>query len=582
MSALGPSKSRTRSSGSLDRRIAWAIFLLLSGVFCLFAGGHSYSSDEEGYFLQSQALIHGDYALVLTSDAARVTPIYPGRDGKPIANGGIGAPVAGLPGLAIGKAVATLVPARWDDVVERIFVGFTNSLITAAIAAVLFLCARLLGADRRQAVVLSLVFALGTMAWPHAKTLLLTEPLAALLVLTAVYFAFRATNERSLRWAGAAGAFSTLAGMARLSTMLFVIPIGAYVVLRASPPPKLRPAALAAAAFTAGATLGLILLALASWWRAGSPTDAGYTTVPLNGNTWEGLYGLLLSPGKSILLYAPVVAIALAALPFALRRRPAETTLLTTIAVVNLILFARFPSWHGDNAWGPRYLHITLPLMVLLVVPALSGRRWRRAVVIAGTVGVLVNSLGAMVYFNQYFVVAQRALHAPTVGDSAYLDPLHFDLQWSPIVGHAKLLYDSAAGTADDINSAPLRFPDTPATRLYWYFRPQVDTWWYWLVSMRAPRWLLLLGPGFMLCAAVGMRRLRQSLMETSSGVSSTTVLAAATVLSAVAGLFGGPLVLVTVWLFMILAPACLIAILLELSRDRSSRVDTTAAATTP
>ena len=117
--------------------------------------------------------------------------------------------------------------------------------------------------------------------------------------------------------------------------------------------------------------------------------------------------------------------------------------------------------------------------------------------------------------------------------------------------------------------------------RLYWYFRPQVDTWWNWLVSMRAPRWLLLLGPGFMLCAAVGMRRLRQSLMETSSGVSSTTVLAAATVLSGVAGLFGGPLVLATVWLFMILAPACLIAILLELSRNRSSRVDTTAAATT-
>ena len=569
---LRPGKTRSvRASPSSDRRIAWAIFLLLFGVFCLFAGGHSYSSDEEGYFLQSQALIHGDYSLVLTSDAPRVTPTYPGRDGKPIATGGIGAPVAGLPGLAIGKAVAALVPARWDDVVERLFVGFTNSLITAAIAAVLFLCARLLGADRRQAVVLSLVFALGTMAWPHAKTLLLTEPLAALLVLTAVYFAFRATAERSLRWAAAAGAFSTLAGMARLSTLLFVIPIGAYVVLRAFPPRKLRPAALATAAFTAGATVGLLLPAVANWWRAGSPTDAGYTTVPLNGDAWEGLYGLLLSPGKSIFLYAPVVAIAVAALPLALRRRPAETTLLTTIVAANLILFARFPSWHGDNAWGPRYLHITLPLMVLLVVPALSGHRWRQAVVIAGTIGVLVNSLGAMVYFNQYFVFAQRALHAPTVGDSAYLDPMHFDVQWSPIVGHVKLLDDSAAGTADDIQVVTRPFPETPTTRLYWYFRPQVDTWWYWLVSMRAPRWLLLLGPGFLLCAAIGMRRLRQSLAETRSGVSSSTVLAAAATLSAVVGLVGGPLVAATVWLFMILAPACLIAILLELARNRSS-----------
>ena len=566
----GQARSR-RSPLTSERRIAWAIFLLLFGIFGVFAGGHSYSSDEEGYFLQARSLLTGHYALTITSDAQKVTPTRPGRDDKPIATGGIGAPVAGLPGLAIGKAVATLVPPRRDDVVERLFVGFTNSLITAAIAAVLFLCACLLGADRRQAVVLSLVFALGTMAWPHAKTLLLTEPLAALLVLTAVYFAFRATSERSLRWAAAAGAFSTLAGLARLSTLLFVIPIGAYVVLRAFPPRNLRPAALTAASFTAGATAGLVLLAVAAWWRAGSPTDAGYTNVPLNGNAWEGLYGLLLSPGKSIFLYAPVVAVAVAALPLTLRRRPAETTLLATIVFANLILFARFPSWHGDNAWGPRYLQITLPLMVLLVAPALSGHHWRQAVVIAGTVGVLVNSLGAMVYFNQYFVVAQRELAAPAVGDPAYLDPMHFDVQWSPIVGHAKLLDDSAAGTADDINAAASRFPDTPATRLYWYFRPQVDTWWYWLVSMRAPRWLLLLGPGLLLCAADGMRRLRRSLLQTSSGMSSSTVFAAGATLAAVVGLAGGPLVSSAVWLFMILAPACLIAILLELSRSNSS-----------
>ena len=551
-----------------DRHVAWALFLLLFGVFALFAGGHSYSSDEEGYFLQSRALIAGDHGLTLTSDAQRVTPTSPGRDDEPIAVGGIGSSIAGLPGLAIGKAVALLVPARWDDVVERLFVGFTNSLITAAIAALLFLCARQLGADRRPGVMLALAYAVGTMAWPHAKTLLLTEPLAALLVLAAVHFALRATAERSLRLAGIAGVFSTVAGMARITTLLFVIPIGLYVVLRAHQPRCLRRAALATASFTAGAASGLALLAVTNWWRAGSLTSLGYADVPLDGNIWEGLYGLLLSPGKSLLLYAPVALVAFAAIPKSLRIRPPETALILSIVIANLMLFARFPSWHGDNAWGPRYLNITLPLMVLLIAPLLSELRWRKAVVVAGAVGVLVSSLGVMVYFNQYFVVVQRELAAPVVGDSAYLDPLHYSVKWSPLVGHAKLLDDSVAGTANDIRAVTRRFPDTSATRLYWYFRPQIDTWWYWVVSMRAPRWLLILAPAFLLCAAGGMRMLRRSLPGTSTGLRISTVLAGGTILAASSGLIAGPHTAMTVFLWLLLAPACLIAAFLEISPE--------------
>jgi hypothetical protein len=549
-----------------DRRIAIAIWLLLGAIFGIFAGGHSYSSDEEGYFLQSRALLHGEFAIAPHDDAQLVTPVATGRDGHLIAQGGLGSPVAGLPALAVGTLAAAAVPDRWDDMVERLFTGFTNSLITAAIAALLFLCARRLGAARRLSTVLALAFGLGTMAWPHSKTLLFTEPLAALLVLASVYFAFRSAQEHSYRLAAAAGLFATLAGMARINTLMFALPIGVFVAVRAfSPEHNLRRASRATAAFSGGAAAGLFGMAVTNLWRAGSATALGYSNVPLDGNLWEGLSGLVLSPGKGIVIYAPIVIVAMAALPIAISRRRSEVTLLTAICTANLILFARFPSWHGDSAWGPRYLNITLPLMVLLVAPALSGRRWQQATLVTAVAGILINSLGAMVYFNQNFAQVQRELSTAGVTDPVYLDAIHFTVRRSPVVGHAGLLDDSVRGTSRDIRSGSASYPGTSQKRLYSYFRPQIDTWWYWIRTWQAPAWLLLFLPGLLAGGALGWRRVCTLLGNRPAPY--VTALGAAAAGAGALSLIESPLTTAMVTLFVILAPLCLVAMVVTMSR---------------
>ena len=521
----------------------------------MFAGGHSFSTDEEGYFLQSRAILHGDYALTITGDAAPVTAAYPGRDGKPVGPGGIGAPLAGVPALAIGTAVATLTPDRWDDVVERLFAGFTNSLITAAIVAMLFLCARRMGVTRHAATLLALAFGLGSMAWPHAKTMLFTEPLAALLVLTAVYFALCAAESASWRLAAWSGGFAGLAGAARLSTLMFALPIGLYLLAKH----RSRAGVRMATGYAAGVAAGLAFIGLTNLWRTGSLFDTGYTNVPLDGSLWTGLHGFLFSTGKSIFIYAPFALVAVAALPLAFRRKPLETSLLGVIVGANLLLFARFPMWHGDHAWGPRYLNITLPLLALIVAPVLAERSWHRALVVAAVAGVAINSLGTFVGFNQYLVQLNREVAAPEPQSLRYLDEAHLTPSRSPIVGHTKLLDDNVAGTARGVNDG-IDFPSTPRTRLYSYFRPQIETWWYWVRSLRAPGWLLLLGVVPVVCVAFGARRLRSDLERTRIG--GTVVLLAA---AAVAGVFSlvGPGAQPLIWLFMALSTAGLAVLIL-------------------
>ena len=93
--------------------------------------------------------------------------------------------------------------------------------------------------------------------------------------------------------------------------------------------------------------------------RTGSPLQIGYPTgvtgTPLFAERiLVGLWGLFLSPGKSLLLYAPPLFIALAAAPRLLRHGARDwgwAALLTVGPVV--LLYARTTFWHGDWCWGP-------------------------------------------------------------------------------------------------------------------------------------------------------------------------------------------------------------------------------------
>ncbi len=224
--------------------------------------------------------------------------------------------------------------------------------------------------------------------------------------------------------------------------------------------------------------------------------------MPLDGSLAEGLYGLLLSPGKSLFLYAPIALVAVLALPVAVRRAPAETAMISAIALANLILFARFPFWHGDQAWGPRYLLITLPVVLLLIAPALSSVRWRRTAAATAAVGVASAALGVFVGANQYAALARERIGAGVDADGApaYWDETHFSVRHSPIIGHAELLPSAVRASAARLDGVDAsfgetgRFPDVPNLRFFWYHEPpQVDVWPYWIVVQGSPSALLLL-----------------------------------------------------------------------------------------
>jgi len=101
----------------------------------------------------------------------------------------------------------------------------------------------------------------------------------------------------------------------------------------------------------------LLLLAL-NWYRFGSPfldghgQDPAISIEPFRG----GIPGLLLSPGKGLLYYAPLCVFALFF---------QKDWKLWTPFVLSLIFHGMLHDWSGGTGWGPRFLFTTLPFLLL-------------------------------------------------------------------------------------------------------------------------------------------------------------------------------------------------------------------------
>jgi hypothetical protein len=194
--------------------------------------------------------------------------------------------------------------------------------------------------------------------------------------------------------------------------------------------------------FILGMAPGLTLLLWYNLARFGTPLASGYAseaglfTTPLA----EGLYGLLLSPGKSVLLFAPPLLLALPGAVALWRRGQQRVVLLCAgLFLSHLLLYATWGEWQGGGVWGPRFLlPVVAPLLVLgagvwpLVAltpqletgPGGAGQMARgSAILLLGLSGCIGNLGGVLLNFGTYVV-------APTPADKLY------SLTGSPLVGH--------------------------------------------------------------------------------------------------------------------------------------------------
>lgn len=299
----------------------------------------------------------------------------------------------------------------------------------AALAAVAFL--RLVRAlEPRASPLWAPAFLAGTFVWPYAADSYVEPWAAAALALGAAELLRGPSRPFARGLSGGAGALVA----ALLKPILWVLaPVFVFAALLADREgegvPKRAGGALAV---LVPGLAGILALNVALYGRA-TDFGYGYAGLPFDTPLTTGLYGLLASPGRGLLFYAPIAALA----PLALRRTGAAARVLCGLVPLTLVLVAaRWFAWHGASCWGPRLI---LPVLPLLAAPAvLLPRGLARAGLAAGAA---VNLLGVLVAPGAFLSYAEalrggRAEEWPAAGaDRAATVP-----RLSPLLGHAVLL----------------------------------------------------------------------------------------------------------------------------------------------
>ncbi|ABQ92339.1 hypothetical protein RoseRS_3992 [Roseiflexus sp. RS-1] len=435
-STFSPDTSRIAERAA-HRRTPLAAFLFLLALYLLTASGHLYSPDEEAMYYVTRGLAtRGDIAI--EGDDLVPMPLREGRDGRMVSPYGILPSLAALPFFALGALLAGGASVEVYEYLTRFTVSLLNAPVTAATGAVLFSCVVSLGYGRRAAWLAAGAFGVASLAWPYARTFF-SEPLAGLLLILAVERAYSASvrhNRRALLISGVATGLLLVTRIAALVAVPFLM---LYVAAATVSCPgasrgmveRLRVMAAHLGLWSLGLVPGVALVIGYNLARFGVPLASGYGdeasafTTPL----LTGLTGLLLSPGKSLFLYAPVAALALAGAPLLWQRWRLETALLLLLVIVHVVLYARWHAWDGGGVWGPRLLLPIVPLLAVLATPvferAAAGggigiRLIVSAILVFGTInalaGVLVNPA---IYLNMeiphrriYFEAAHSPLLA--------------------------------------------------------------------------------------------------------------------------------------------------------------------------
>jgi hypothetical protein len=229
----------------------------------------------------------------------------------------------------------------------------------------------------------------GQALWQHGGVIL--GSLAVLLL------EFRQARRASVPATLAQGAACAFLIACRLSSGLFVVALGLWVLARA---PR-RAVLLGAAAAVAYAPW-------AALYGSMYGTPFGPSTTQLAPSCWSanwlGVLGVLVSPSRGLLVYQPWLLLAAAlVLPAVYRRLPAGraaapagwAVFCAAAVVLHLLLISAWGCWSGGYCWGSRLASEAVPLCALLLLRPLAAL-WstpggRLMVVAVGVVAFLLH-----------------------------------------------------------------------------------------------------------------------------------------------------------------------------------------------
>jgi hypothetical protein len=432
MSATSQSPTRSAPPSKTPWPLIISFFLFLNFLFLITSTGRVHTIDEVSADYQAESLVrHGTTA----EPQAIASHWFYGeldRFGHPQSPYAPGQAVASIPWYLLGQFAAQHLPAipavAHDLVSDFVLTGSSAafSALAATLALIIFLR---LNISTGKSLAAAGMIALATPIASYSAWFF-SEPLGAALLIAAALALFAGPEDIAVTAGQGAGAGALLGAAIwvrpthALAALAFLIALFVRDRKRAFAP---------AVVLTAIVCFAGVAYLWRNIYLFGSPFEFGYPPAAEGGkalNTFHtplstGLFGYILSPGKSIFIFAPPLLLAIAGWKYLWRNSRGLATVALLTPIIYMLFFATYTQWEGGYSYGPRYLVPALAVGCLALGPALErNARW---------VSVSAVVLFAAGFFVQAIGVATSFLEAEVGGgyyDAAYNYRMNFGAVW--------------------------------------------------------------------------------------------------------------------------------------------------------
>ncbi len=437
------------------------VFFFFFSIYCFtMAGQIQYGDEIEKYRVAQSIVDRGQFSFRPTAMRNSV-----GAGGQTYSIYELGQSIAEVPFYVLGKWLNSFAPLPDVNDLGNLLVGLMNPLVTALTVVLFFESCLWLGYTRKTSLALALVFGLATIAWIYAKGYT-REPLLALFLSLSFYAVLRFQKMLSYRWLLVAGFSLGALVFTKLiqGTAIPILLVYALVLIfqnetqsRKEPRRVLWEMTQASVVLLLPFILFMGLQGLYALARFGTvysgiggtrfnPVDWVLLLLPQS-KPLTALYGLTLSPVKSLFLYSPPALLFFIAWYKWLRTDAKIAWLFLALAGAAFGTALARPDWDGGTWWGPRYLVQITPFLILPLGILESYRNPARRVLGLAlstlfVLGMFVQAIGALGNARDYLDITgnwitlagqidffrHRAIDSLVV----YLSPQGFPIQINP------------------------------------------------------------------------------------------------------------------------------------------------------
>jgi uncharacterized protein YqhQ len=417
----------------VQRIVTVAMFFAFVAVYLLSTGIPFAHTDGLVMYETARAIgLEGKLDLAPSS----LPQVVIGQDGRSYSKYDPGLPLLVAPVVRYADGVAVRERAH-RYAVAAVFVMIVPAVGMALAMAGLFWLGQRIYSNRR-AILIVAVAGLGTTAWVYGRLFFAEAVLTGMLTLAVALVAAKSANTVSrvaetmhgvpARWAIEGASLAMGLAILTRASMVIYLPGLAYLLWRRAPKGRRWQWLVVAGS---GPALAIAALLYHNYYRFGTLFRTGYegegfTTFPLT-----GIVGLLVSPGKSVFLFAPPMLLSAILWPRFRRRQAVLARTILFMTITALVYYGAWWAWHGGWVWGPRFLVPLMPLWCL-AWGELPGRvTWGVAAAMLLGLGVGVQVLGTFTNTNRAYAEAFAGASDPD--DTRRYAMVHYDLDYSPL-----------------------------------------------------------------------------------------------------------------------------------------------------